>query len=309
MWVFRFTQSQFDLVIEALSGIPSDSWGVVVAGHCPLFQEIGDREVMQGVLNAYKNKTTYNGTYAGTASGNAYTNLAEPQPDNTTDTSKWVKGYRLGSSGISAENSGSPSTLSNSIECKEGDVIRIKGVTLRTNNDRFQFYTASGSAYPTGYFNAPTTVGGNTMWECSVADGVYTVTILPTTGAVALFRFAMPTPEDASKVIVTVNEEIIEGDVSGYDAVSVNCDFTSAKGELVGYFAGHNHVDSLNTASGFNIVTTRCDAKEENTDALKAERVEGTITEQSFDVFTVNKKTRTIHATKIGAGADRVMGY
>lgn len=162
MWIFRFTQSQFDLVIEALNNIPSASWGVVVAGHCPLFQEIGDREIMQGVLNAYNNKNTYSGTYAG---------------------------------------------------------------------------------------------------------------------------------------------------VYGYDAVSVECDFTNAKGELVGYFAGHVHKDSLNTDSGFNIITTRCDAKEENTDALNNERIAGTITEQSFDVFTVNKATRTIYATKIGAGVDRTISY
>lgn len=312
MWVFRFTQSQFDLVIEALSGIPSDSWGVVVAGHCPLFQEIGDREVMQGVLNAYKNKTTYNGTYAGTASGNAYTNLAEPLPDNTTDTSKWVNGYRFSSGGISAENSGSPSTLSNFIECKNGDVIRIKGATLRSSNDRIALNrTAQGNTIDAcAYYNSPATLGGVALWSYDGEEnGVYTFTIGDGEFTVHGLRFAMLTPEDASKVIVTVNEEIIEGDVSGYDAVSVNCDFMSAKGELVGYFAGHNHVDSLNTASGFNIVTTRCDAKEENTDALKAERVEGTITEQSFDVFTVNKKTRTIHATKIGAGDDRTIEY
>ena len=97
--------------------------------------------------------------------------------------------------------------------------------------------------------------------------------------------------------------------VYGYDAVSVECDFTNAKGQLVGYFAGHNHADTVNNDNGFNIVITRCDAKEENTEALKNERVAGTTTEQSFDVFTVNKATRTIHATKIGAGADRTISY
>ena len=162
MWVFRFTQSQFDfLTDEALVNL-SENWSVVVSAHVPLTQEIGDREIMQEVLKAYKNKTAYSGTYRG-----------------------------------------------------EYD----------------------------------------------------------------------------------------------FDAVSVDVDFTNAKGNLVGYFAGHTHADSVNTSLGFNVIVTRSDAKEENDATLNAERVAGTVTEQSFDVFTVNKKTRTIHATKIGAGDDREISY
>ena len=35
----------------------------------------------------------------------------------------------------------------------------------------------------------------------------------------------------------------------------------------------------------------------------------GDITEQSFDVFTVNRAERKIYATKIGAGTDREISY
>ena len=70
---------------------------------------------------------------------------------------------------------------------------------------------------------------------------------------------------------------------------------------------GHTHVDSLNTSQGFNIIGTRCDGREENTDVLKNERVKGTVTEQSFTVFTVTKDK--IYATKIGAGSDREISY
>jgi predicted phosphodiesterase len=93
----------------------------------------------------------------------------------------------------------------------------------------------------------------------------------------------------------------------GFDAVTVNADFTNAKGDLVGYFCGHKHVDAEYTASNVNVVITRCDAREENTDDLKNERVKGTTTEQSFDVFTVTSDT--IYATKIGAGSDREVVY
>ena len=319
MWLFRFTQSQFDfLTKDALVTGLTDAWSVVVFGHCPLYQEIGDREVMQGVLNAYKNKTTYNGEYAGTAGGGTsivkgYTNLAEPLPDNKTDTTKWVNGYRFSSTAISAQ---AGTTLSNVIECTNGDVIRIKGVTLRSGTDRFAVNRTADSTGVTadsyGYYNSPAAIGGNALWSFDgLTDGVYKFTIGSGAFTVNSLRFAMPTPEDASSVIITVNEEIKETVVTtgGYDSVSVDVDFTAAKGNLVGYFAGHVHVDNNTVTGGVPVITTRCDAKEENTDALKTERVVGTTTEQSFDVFTVNTKTKTIHATKIGAGGDRTITY
>ena len=458
MWLMNFTQSQFDLVIEALNDIPSDSWGVVVAGHCPLFQEIGDREIMQGMLNAYKNKTSYSGEYAGVAeggplytnqipisidaegnvvgllkgyrynssdvlvqadgnnatgfiptkaddvirfkyiqfrneiintatpgsyyirgydkdfnsmgafnlngtmvpdrmhyiasewsfdeegniasfkiksdfttlkyirlafvpvdgkeaiitvneeiTGETYTNLVEPLPDNTTDTTKWVNGYKLSSTGLAAR---SDSTVSNSIPCAYGDVIRIKGVTLRENDDRIcvTFLDANGDEWDDlQYWHV------ENSFKCELIDDTYVVTIKHSRAI--RFRFAMPTPENANAIIITKNQEIVGSESTGaptgkgYDYVSVNCDFSKAKGQLVGYFHGHTHVDSDNTTNGVKNIGTRCDAKEENTEELRNERVEGTITEQSFDVFTVNKKTHKIYTTKIGAGDNRIISY
>ena len=140
-------------------------------------------------------------------------------------------------------------------------------------------------------------------------DDVYEFTILHTGSIEAIgMRFAFATPGNSSDIIITVNEPIIDI-AHGYDYVEVETDFTEAKGELIGYFGGHVHKDTLNTDCGFNIITVRSDAKEENETELKAERIKGTTTEQSFDVFTVNKATRTIHATKIGAGSDRTIVY
>lgn len=458
MWLMNFTQPQFDLVIDALNNIPSNSWKVVVAGHCPLFQEIGDREIMQGVLNAYKNKTSYSGEYEGVAkeegsyvnladefssdwlkntrynssyqeryfcnidttnyieitsssilhlknfdiindfpspgenygriyfydenknflhyiqpstyvdkgwlyaadyneavtivkiyeiaqyftasrdlvkyvrfSGvprrkyviitdneaipltTGYINYAEPLPNNTTDTTKWVNGYRVSSTGLTAR---ADTSVSNSFDCKYGDIIRIKGVpALRENDDRFVFTTLQLSdgveADNYVYWNQGPTYGINT----EIIDGVYVIEI--TNFSVIRLRFAMPTPTaaEAQNIIITVNQEIVGGEFSeisngrGYDYVSVNCDFSNAKGQLVGYFHGHTHVDSDNTTNGIKNIGTRCDAQEENTEEMRNERVAGTITEQSFDVFTVNTKTNTIYATKIGAGEDREIGY
>lgn len=304
MWVFRFQQSQFDMTINALNTVPTDEWGIVVCGHCPLWREIGDREVMQGVLSAYKNKTTYAGTYEGTASGGAaYTNLAEPLPDNTTDTTKWVNDYRYGSSGEPSVETGT--TVSNMITISDSCTIRIKGATLRDGKDRFVLFVNETTLR--GYFNNGISNSAGSVTYMGLTDGVYTFHVTKGESVLSGLRFTMQTPTNADEVIVTVDEEIINTE-HGYDYVSVNTDFSEAKGNFIGYFAGHTHSDENNDEIGFPCITTRCDAQSENDDT-KYERVEGTTTEQSFDVFTVNKKTKKIYATKIGAGSDREISY
>lgn len=308
---YQFLQDQYDFLCnDALASVPNDSWSVVVFGHSGIYDE-GDFAVMIDVLSAYKDKKSCVAEYAGTASGVAYKNLAEPLPDNTTDTSKWVNGYRFSSSGISAQ---SGTTLSNEIPVKFGDVIRVKGVTLREGADRWQFVTKQidGTEYAEWqYFNVNMFSGSITYLTYEgVENGIYTYRVTSDTyGHTPIsFRIAFPTPTNASDVIITVNQEIKEGG-RGYDAVSVNHDFTNAKGKFIAYFHGHDHIDAVYTRDSIKDITTRCDAKEENTEELRNERVEGTITEQSFDVFTVNKKTRKIYATKIGAGDNREIGY
>lgn len=317
-YLFRFCQSQYDLVVEALNSIPSDSWAVVMAGHVALGTNGGyspwgdgttvgaDCYLMENLLSAYNNKTVFSGEFVGTAGGVSYKNFAEPLPNNTTDTTKWVNGYRISSSSVSAQ---SGTTLSNPIYCNLGDVVRVKGVNFRENADRYGTWTVESGFFgnAVGYVS----VGSTSNVEVTkISDDEYSFKPLDVGGdTVTYMRFAFETPTDTSSIVITVNEEIVEGGASGYDAVSVNTDFTNAKGAFVGFFGGHTHMDSVTKVHGINRITTRCDAKEENTEELRNERVEGTITEQSFDVFTVNKKTRKIYATKIGAGNNREINY
>lgn len=100
--------------------------------------------------------------------------------------------------------------------------------------------------------------------------------------------------------------------VYGYDSININADFSSYNGEFVAYVAGHAHNDYIYYAKdgwGVDMITSRCDSANENTSALLEERVAGTITEQSFDVYTVNSKTGVINITKVGAGSDRALSY
>ena len=136
-----------------------------------------------------------------------YTNLAEPLPNNTTDTTKWVNGYRYASSGITAE---SGTTISNLISCKGGDVIRVKGVKLR-DADRIAIYFANASgteAFTVGYYGSGITNTSASVVYNGYENEVYTFTIANGSGTATGFRFAMPTPTDVSEVIITKNEKI-----------------------------------------------------------------------------------------------------
>lgn len=93
------------------------------------------------------------------------------------------------------------------------------------------------------------------------------------------------------------------------DAVTVHADFSSAKGSYIAHFGGHKHMDSISQPEGFPIIATRCDGIQESNASLRNERKLGTVTEHSFVVYTVNRKTRTIYATRIGAGTDYQISY
>lgn len=142
----------------------------------------------------------------------AFKNYAEPLPNNTTDTTKWVNGYRFSSGGISAQ---AGTTLSNIIPITYGDVIRIKGVTLRNSADRWQFgFIQVGQTVETlavGYYNTDYKAGAITYLKYNgYENGVYTYTVTPETWGHTpkSFRFAMPTPANANDVIITINQEI-----------------------------------------------------------------------------------------------------
>ncbi len=168
MRMFRFGQSQYDLVVRALCSVPDDDWAVVTASHVPLNDkytsifggEEGDHVLMRRLLAAYKEKRAFSGSFAGTV---------------------------------------------------------------------------------------------------------------------------------------------------GVDAVSVEADFSTAKGQYMAHFAGHAHADTCGEYDGITVITTRCDGQNEDNAEQYAQRKAGTVTEQSFDVFTVDRATRTIYATKVGAGDDRII--
>lgn len=101
---------------------------------------------------------------------------------------------------------------------------------------------------------------------------------------------------------------------TGDFAQSVQVDFTSQGAmTLVGYIHGHTHYDLTTNKDGINYVSVlnSLALKETNlaTGASSYDRVIGTDTEDSWEVFTIDKQARQLYGMKYGAGNDRTVSY
>lgn len=309
------------------------AWGGTVDANGAQTGKPADCVVMMRLLNAYVNKATYEGVFEGsgaptTTETENFTNLIDTSSADFKDGYSFARTIAAGDHSLQV-NSGYftsnyiPATFNKTTP----NVLRI----LANSKTELRIEMLDSSKNPvvnviaadhSMYANDFILENGVISWKVgSLQEYMSTSTY----GSVAYVRFSMPKANLSAKgAIATVNEPITwtttesGGTGDGYDAVEVNADFTNAKGTLVSYHGGHIHKDNAwgtsygwNGAehSDFNVIATRSDAAEENESALKGERKAGTTTEQSFDVFTVNKATRTIHATKIGAGSNRTIQY
>lgn len=80
--------------------------------------------------------------------------------------------------------------------------------------------------------------------------------------------------------------------------------FASAGGEVFLLLGGHYHNDkNWSTSGGVPVVLTDTDSSRTNNTTYPY--VAGTITEQAFDIFTINYSTKAVKAVRVGRGADR----
>lgn len=93
---------------------------------------------------------------------------------------------------------------------------------------------------------------------------------------------------------------------------TVTVNFSNAKGEIAGVFAGHTHLSEIRV--GNNQMYTTCPLIT-ITNAVGGEvrdgttRTDGTDSEFAMDIVTVDTKNRKIQMTRLGAGSDREVGY
>lgn len=198
--------------VKTINGVaPDENGNVVVSGGtevCP-YEEVNSIEEMTDTSKKYlMNGYVY--SYVATSGVEVpnFTNLADPT------SSDWGTDKRLGSDSTFRDFAGA--VVTNFIECKRGDVIRVKGISLT------QKETAGNTTAP--YIHLIHTNGSATNHDINsyeddfvVSNGITTFTVMVGNGAqlsvsngeVEKLRMSgLLTASDASGVIITKNEEI-----------------------------------------------------------------------------------------------------
>lgn len=86
--------------------------------------------------------------------------------------------------------------------------------------------------------------------------------------------------------------------------------FTHGQGTIACLIAGHNHWDySIESTGGIPVIITTSDNYGGQSARTDIVRTAGTISEQAFDVFTIDTKNRTIRTVRIGSGENREFHY
>lgn len=91
-----------------------------------------------------------------------------------------------------------------------------------------------------------------------------------------------------------------------YKSVSLSGNFSTTTNTLICHISGHEHTDGNSVDSGVLSIVTTCDALYQD-DGYGG--IAGTVTEQAFDVFSINYDTGKINATRVGRGNDREWTY
>ena len=87
----------------------------------------------------------------------------------------------------------------------------------------------------------------------------------------------------------------------------MEADFREATSVVAAYICGHNHGDYDHTERGLLTISTTCDAS--YNDDPKCMRIRGNVTEQAFDVFTIDTREKRISTVRVGAGENRSWRY
>lgn len=93
---------------------------------------------------------------------------------------------------------------------------------------------------------------------------------------------------------------------SASGSINVSVDYSNTDLDVICHISGHNHKDESNSDEGLISITAACDAHYGD-DSIA--RTVGTVSEQAFDVFTIDFDRKKISAHRVGAGSDRNWVY
>ncbi len=310
-------QTQYDWLIDALN--VKDGWSIVVLTHIPpipaYYNEDGaldpSKEPLKHLaflLGAYDDKTTYTATTTGvqgsTATG-GYTNLFDASGSGFTQESD--KFYTNWLPYDPTANGGN------------GTIYHFKGLTVSTNPYKMRFASDAAGTENLTALSYCKNANKQPLKASDYDSSVYIVQH----SASAYIHYAQFEIREAlpANLIITADEQIIEASgEAGWDALDIDADFSTYKGDFVGLFSGHMHDDYHYTKSGGYgcDITSICadgrglDSRSYNDATTYPDfggRAEGTVYEQALDVVIINRKTKQVNTVRIGAGYDRNFGY
>lgn len=135
----------------------------------------------------------------------AYTNLAEPNADNTTDFTIWCSNARMGGDGSVAARDGY--TVTNYISLPENGVFRVKNFKI----ERVGLYDSSKTALPSGAGSlASLEANGYILEDYVQTDTEATFARHTHNTTISFVRLSGWVTSTAEDVIITVNQEITE---------------------------------------------------------------------------------------------------
>jgi hypothetical protein len=98
-------------------------------------------------------------------------------------------------------------------------------------------------------------------------------------------------------------------DANSVGDVSIDCDFSTYKGSMICYIAGHWHCDKTEDKSLNGVPIILITSAQDDRDSSLPARADSTDQETAFDVVVINRKTRKIHCIRCGAGEDRTISF
>lgn len=154
MWNFAFRQDQITWFAEKALYVPDDSWSVVVCSHVPPGETsvtgsdytIANYDLMIGLLNAFKNKTSYSGT------GSSEDYPASITADYTNkggDVICWVAGHVHADKLFTINGINCVTTLNDSLANTSGQPTKTQGTDTEQAFDIFTIDKVNRTVYIT----------------------------------------------------------------------------------------------------------------------------------------------------------------
>ncbi|KQL57112.1 MULTISPECIES: metallophosphoesterase family protein [Bacillaceae] len=141
---------------------------------------------------------------------------------------------------------------------------------------------------------------------------VVTMSHVPITGSDGVGKatnaFAFRGIIRAFKLGIRYRSAVTEGD----HGVDVTVDFTGRKGNHIAHIGGHYHLDEDYVHDEIRYINVLHSATADSSTGLTRDprpRDSGEITEDSWNVFTVNTSNRRMHLSRFGQGSDKVISY